>query len=244
MADQTKHWTLNHTWGLAAILVAIFLLGWFVPAKARLWAWLPSLALLWVFVLVAGHGITGYWRGAFIDEQNRISLSRLQLAAWTVVVLSAYLIAALGNLAGGAADPLAIRIDSQIWILLGISTTSLVGSPLLKSNKKLQGLLLRYSAPGDSSWADLFRGEETGNEDLLDMGKLQLFYFTVIVVFAYAVALGTELARGGVPITEFPSLSSGVLALVGISHAGYLMNKVIPHGGSRVKTGYRAAPEP
>jgi hypothetical protein len=229
MADQTKHWNPNHTWGLVAIVVAIFLLGWFVPVKARLWAWLPSLALLWFFVLVAGHGITGYWRGAFIDEQNRISLSRLQLAAWTVLVLSAYLIAALGNLASGASDPLAIRIDSQVWILLGISTTSLVGSPLLKSNKRVRALLLRNSGPGDASWADVFRGEETGNEGLLDIAKLQLFYFTVIVVFAYAVALGTALSRSAYPVTELPSLSSGVLAVIAISHAGYLTNKVIPH---------------
>ena len=230
MADQMKHWKRGHTWGILAIVVAIFLLGWFVPVSARLWAWLPSLALLALFISVAGHGITGYWRGALIDEQNRISLSRLQLAVWTTVVLSAYVTAALGNIAHGAGDPLAIRIDSQVWILLGISTTSLVGSPLLKSNKSIQGLLLRNSGPGDSSWADMFRGEETGNEGLLDMAKVQMFYFTVIVVVAYATALGAELGDRAFPFTEFPSLSSGVLALLGISHAGYLTNKVVPHG--------------
>ena len=229
MGDQVK-WKRGHTWGILAIVVAIFLLGWFVPTSARLWAWLPSLVLLALFILVAGHGITGYWRGALIDEQNRISLSRLQLAVWTTVVLSAYLTAALGNLAGRVPDPLAIRIDSQIWILLGISTTSLVGSPLLKSNKRALGLLLRNSGPGDSSWADLFRGEETGNEGLLDMAKVQMFYFTVIVVVAYATALGMKLGDRAFPFTEFPSLSSGVLALLGISHAGYLTNKVVPHG--------------
>jgi hypothetical protein len=230
MADQVKHWTRGHTWGLLAIVVAIFVLGWFVPTSARLWAWLPSLVLLALFIGVAGHGITGYWRGALIDEQNKISLSRLQLAAWTAVVLSAYVTAALGNIAHGAGDPLGIRIDSQIWILLGISTTSLVGSPLLKSNKRIQGLLLRSSAPGDSSWADLFRGEESGNEGLLDMAKVQMFYFTVIAVVAYGTALGLLMANKSFPFDAFPGLSSGVLALLGISHAGYLTNKVIPHG--------------
>jgi hypothetical protein len=230
MADQVKHWTRGHTWGLLAIVVAIFVLGWFVPTSARLWAWLPSLVLLALFIGVAGHGITGYWRGALIDEQNKISLSRLQLAAWTAVVLSAYVTAALGNIAHGAGDPLGIRIDSQIWILLGISTTSLVGSPLLKSNKRIQGLLLRSSAPGDSSWADLFRGEETGNEGLLDMAKVQMFYFTVILVVGYATALGVRMADRSFPFDTFPGLSTGALTLLGISHAGYLTNKVIPHG--------------
>ena len=237
MADPEKHWRSGHTWGLLAIVVAIFVLGWFVPVSARLWAWLPSLVLLALFVVLAGHGITGYWRGALIDEQNKISLSRLQLAAWTVVVLSAYATAALSNVGHGAGDPLAIRIDSQVWILLGISTTSLVGSPLLKSNKRIQGLLLRSSAPGDSSWADLFKGEETGNEGLLDMAKVQMFYFTVILVVGYATALGIRMADKSFPFDAFPSLSSGVLALIGISHAGYLTNKVIPHGLTRAAGG-------
>src|SRR5262249_40928215 len=35
------------------------------------WVWCGEMALLAMFVLVAGHGITGLWRGAFIDSTNR-----------------------------------------------------------------------------------------------------------------------------------------------------------------------------
>ena len=41
-------------------------------------------------LVIAGLGITGVWRGAFIDERNMISLPRFQMLVWTVLVLSAY----------------------------------------------------------------------------------------------------------------------------------------------------------
>ena len=74
-----------------------------------------------------------------------------------------------------------------------------------------------------------FRGEEIGNAAHLDLGKIQLFYFTVILVLAYAVALGTAFASGAARIGEFPALDSGIVALLGISHAGYLTHKAISH---------------
>ena len=89
-----------------------------------------------LFVVIAGQGVTGLWRGMLIDDRNKMGLSRLQMILWTIIVLSGFLVAALSNLATGQADPLAIAIPSQLWLLMGISTTSLVGSPLIKSTKK------------------------------------------------------------------------------------------------------------
>jgi hypothetical protein len=34
------------------------------------------------------------------------------------------------------ADPLAIAIPEQLWLLMGISTTALVASPLIRSTKR------------------------------------------------------------------------------------------------------------
>ena len=45
---------------------------------------------------------------------------------------------ALSNIGRSSPTPLAITVPTQVWLLLGISTTSLVGSPLLKSNKMRQ----------------------------------------------------------------------------------------------------------
>jgi hypothetical protein len=83
--------------------------------------------------------------------------------------------------------------------------------------------------------ADLFKGEEIGNAAHLDLGKIQMFYFTLILVLTYAVMLGamfSHITQHTSPtgmISGLPSLPDGMVALLGISNGGYLGNKVIPH---------------
>jgi hypothetical protein len=67
--------------------------------------------------------------------------------------------------------------------------------------------------------ADMFRGEETGNAAFLDLGKVQMFFFTII--------------DGGVPIHEFPALDESIVALLGISHATFLTYQAVPHSQSK-----------
>jgi hypothetical protein len=196
------------------------LAGALVPVHARGWAWILTLLLLAAVAAVAGQGITGVWAGLLIDERQQISLSRLPLACWTIVVLSVFCAAALSSLATGRPNPLAITVPSALWLLMGISTASLVASPLIKSTKQSvppdaeekrrtfaqlapqrgvenvaeavshRGQRVIHLQPEKAPWADLFRGEETGNAAHLDLGKIQMFYFTRIRVVAYAVALG------------------------------------------------------
>jgi hypothetical protein len=54
-------------------------------------------------------------------------------------------------------------------------------------------------------------------------------YFTIVLVLAYVVALGTGFATSGARISGLPALDSSMVALLGISHAGYLTHKAIPH---------------
>jgi len=256
---MVDHWTRAHSIGILGLTVAIVVLGLVVPGGAHLLGWLGTLVLMLAFTVVAGHGITGLWRGAFIDERNKLSLSRFQLVLWTTLVLSAFLTAALGNVAGGYADPLAIRLPQELWLLMGISTTSLVASPLLSSTKRTrapsdvqmnrtfdllskqgidkskvtaEGLLVVNASPAQAQWSDLFKGDETGNAAQLDVGKVQMFYFTVVIAVAYGVALAASLEQTVFPFTAFPALSPSILALLGISHAGYLVNKAVPHSAT------------
>ena len=102
-------WTGWHTVGLLIIIVLMVLVGLLIPLRARLWAWVVNLILLAAFATIAGQGITGLWRGLLIDERNKISLSRLQVTLWTIVVLSGFLTTALSNLASGQPNPLSSR---------------------------------------------------------------------------------------------------------------------------------------
>jgi hypothetical protein len=255
--DVDLQWTPWHTFALLIIIAFMALTGLLFPIRARVWTWVVALILLGVFAAVAGQGITGLWRGLLIDERNKISLARLQLTLWTIVVLSGFLTAALSNLAAQQPTPLAISVPSELWLLMGISTTSLVASPLIKSTKRSKeaneeekgrtfallakqmavekiddtvanrGQLVINRHPEDAQWADMFRGEETGNAAHLE--KIQMFYFTIVLVLAYAVALGTAFASSDARIGELPAVDSSMVALLGISHAGYLTHKAIPH---------------
>jgi hypothetical protein len=244
---------------LFVIVVAIILTGVLprprqedIP-ETRLAAWLGMMALLLAFIVVAGKLITGYWRGALIDDRNQIPLSRLQLALWTALILSAFLEAALSNIRiAQAQSPLTIAMPAEIWAVLGIATTSLVGSPLILATKRdrvpdrvdaqktlsqlanagnpatAEGQVIKKQRPADASWSDMLTGDETANGTHLDLGKVQMFFFTLVLVVAYAVALGSLFLNTSGKIDAFPELDAGIIALLGISHAGYLANKAVP----------------
>jgi hypothetical protein len=165
-----------------------------------LWAWLVVMLLLVLSMIIAGHGIRRLWRGLLIDERQQLSLSRLQLVLWTILILSGFLTAMLANLNNAAEDPLAVAIPPELWAALGISITSLVGSPLIRKPKKdrtedqrefertrmlamaqgipgadkavNEGQIVEKLDPRDSSFGDMLRGEEVGNWASLDIGKL------------------------------------------------------------------------
>ena len=40
----------------------------------------------------------------------------------------------------------------------------------------------------DARWGDLLKGEEVGNAAVIDIGKIQMFFFTFIIVITYASA--------------------------------------------------------
>jgi hypothetical protein len=83
----------------------------------------------------------------------------------------------------------------------------------------------------DASFSDMFEGNEIGNTAHVDLGKVQMFFFTVTVAVAYAVAVAKSIHDGQLYGAEyvFPTLSSGMVALLGISNAGYLANKGVDH---------------
>jgi hypothetical protein len=51
------------------------------------------------------------------------------------------------------------------------------------------GLEHRNTNVSQASWADMFRGEEITNFDVIDLAKVQMFFFTIAVVFTYATML-------------------------------------------------------
>lgn len=61
---MVRHWKRMHTAAVTVFTLAIVGANLVFPMQYRVWAWLLTTALLILFVSVAGHGITGLWRGA------------------------------------------------------------------------------------------------------------------------------------------------------------------------------------
>jgi len=276
---------MNHTPGkqkafslhpilLVLLAFAVVIAGalWLINSQNIALSWCFVLLMLAAFTFVCGHVVTGRWLGALIDERNVMSLSRFQIILWTLLVLSAYLVAALNNISLGIPDPLKIEMQKELWWLMGISTATLVGSPLILSDKanKVSDTaevsntfeLLKKQGDEESTlgtmghivvntdiakarWTDLFTGEEVGNAAHLDVARLQMFFFTLITALAYAALLWNKFyGDAAKAISDFPALSSSMIALIGISHAGYLTAKAVPHSQTGIgQPAQQIAPE-
>lgn len=256
------------TGGLALIscLIAALVAGYLVAtANNLLSAWVFTLLSLALFTFACGQKVTGRWMGALVDDRNVMSLSRFQIVLWTLLVLSAYLVAAMYNISLGRdaldvlmkGNPLSIGIQQELWWLMGISTVSLVGSPLILGDKaskvpdatEVSSTFKLLEKQGDQEstldtkghivvntdiskarWSDMFTGEEVGNAAHLDVARLQMFFFTLITAIAYAALLSAmfsgDISHG---ISSLPALDKSMIALIAISHTGYLTAKAVSH---------------
>lgn len=248
-------WGLWHSLTIVGIATLFVWMAIWLPWGLHT-SWLVTMAALVVFVAIVGQGVTGRWAGALVDDRNRVSLSRLQMLVWTILVVSAFGTIAVARLwrpgatAADLAGALDVGVPQTVWFLLGISTTSFLGSPLIKNAKKdpmlslsvgrtdqlladqgkdattvvIEGQLVKNPSIDQASLADIFMGETVENTNRLDIGKIQMFLFTLLLVLAYGVAIGALMRSPGVPST-LPDIGDGMLPLLGLSHGAYLMSK-------------------
>lgn len=224
---------------------------WLVPR----WAWLATVGASIAGFGVMGMAANGRPAGILIDGRNVLSLSRLQACAWTILVLPAIAAAAAWNLHLAQGQALDLAIPQQLIIAMGISLGSLTATPALLSLKAqtppaasqvaaasavmapagaagsavTMGTLVGRQCTQDASWLDLFRGEEVGNAGSPDIGKVQKFLFTALLVGIYAAALWHAFGTSDAPYSGLPPLSDDFVWLLGVSHAGYLLYMSAPH---------------
>jgi len=256
-SPYTEPKTYTYLLILTLVLAAITWLAIRIDEGNLVRTWLGVLVLLTIFVVIVGRAMTGHWRGVLIDSRNRLSLSRLQILAWMILILASLLAAAMSNVRFGWDAALNIEVPAELWIVLGISTASWAAAPALLNTKRDArpdpsevertknqltrqgygdvaanlrevGLLVRNERTDAARWADLFKGEEAGDAATVDLGKLQMFFFTFILVLGYGAAIGTQFAEGGT-IAALPPIDDGMYILLGISHTGYLANKTVTH---------------
>ncbi|MFP2961514.1 hypothetical protein ACLEPN_27825 [Myxococcus sp. 1LA] len=237
-----------------AMPLAVLAATWFLPPG---WNLLGTAAMLTGFLLVLGKAIVGVPLALLISERNLMSLSRFQALVWTVVVMGGYLTMTLSRVKAGASNAVGVDIPQELWIAMGISTTSLLGTPLVLGGKRArspdeklvqntsvqlaeaptdidahrQGVLYANANMTDARMADMFQGDEVGNTAHIDLAKVQMFYFTLIAAVGYFMDVAMSVVRGNT--SAMPALSQGMLALLAISHGGYLLGKTGDHSNSK-----------
>lgn len=94
-----------------------------------------------------------------------------------------------------------------------------------------QGTVFRNPSPADASIIDMFQGDEVGNSAHVDMSKVQMFFFTIAALVAYAADVYTLLrdTTNAEALNALPPVGPGLLLILTISHATYLTNKGINH---------------
>jgi hypothetical protein len=238
---------------LAALaLVTPFASIW-VEAFANRPVWLWVSELIWIaglFVMI-GISLNGYWFGLLVDGRNKIALSRLQMLLWTILFAGTLFVVYAWNIQHAKPDEMAnaltLVVPTTAWLLMGMAGVSAAGSPAILSAKSppdpagppppapadrtkfLDGMVVKRRAGESPRWSDIVLGDEAGNADVIDISKIQQLFLSIIAVVVYAYAIGQTIASAKDIVAKLPAMDGGFLALIGASHATYLVYKGVSH---------------
>lgn len=219
-------------------------------------AWLLVLATLMLLFIALGVWLTKDPLGILVNERNLMSLSRLQIVCWTLIIFSTYIVMLMQRLSHGVPNALGVAVDNNLWAILGISTASFVGAPIVLNTKtdktassnalraagsalqespveiqqNAQGALYSNTQASDARFSDMFQGDEVGNTAYVDVSKVQMFLITVLLIGVYCSDVWGVLASNSASnLTQLPPLNEAMLKLFALSHAGYLTFKAVGH---------------
>ena len=108
------------------------------------------------------------------------------------------------------------------------------------SDEECQELNKQIAARRQPSWMDLFSQEQRGSEHLIDIGKMQMFAWTVTALVIYGAMLVQTLTQPQAQlaeVSELPNVTSTILGLMGISQATYLGMKLPDQTGEDTAAG-------
>ncbi|MFE4756057.1 hypothetical protein ACFRIB_38500 [Streptomyces mirabilis] len=97
-------------------------------------SWVVSAVLIVVIGVWVGWRVTGHVSGLLIDARGRYSLTHLQVALWTIVIMSVVSGTAAGRICH-ALPPLDFDIPGEVLAVMGISLGSGVLTTAAKTNK-------------------------------------------------------------------------------------------------------------
>jgi hypothetical protein len=203
---------------LLVATVALPWLSWLPDGHRAILVFLLVLAGNLFMFMAFGMQITGAPFGIFLSGRNTYSLSRLQMASWTWLVLSALIaVAALrlwtksgGAIAIQATDALNIYIPQNLFVVLGISFFTGAAAPTLLSLKaqttpakaqvdaasqrmgeavEATGQIVTRPTRERAHFGDIVQGDDLATAGTVDISKVQHLLITVLLLGVYAAML-------------------------------------------------------
>lgn len=198
--------------------------------------WVASFLVSLIFLAALGLSINKMWFGVLIDARGKMSLSRLQLSLWTILIVSTLFSVSIAH------ETMNIIVPAEIWALMGISLGSAASAVIVKGVKSVQepsenfkdkyactsrlGLLHTNTDSEQAKFTDMFKGDEISDFQYIDISKVQMFFFTLAAWIGYLSAIYShKFEPNSVDEIAFPALSTGIVTLIGISHTGYIAIK-------------------
>ena len=142
---------------LVVWMAALVCAGWYVHRpeagsfdRWRQFTYLLSMLAGGFWLAAIGRSKNGDWKGVFIAEYNRVSLSRFQFFMWTIVTFPAIAVTVAWNItvpsvpatagkpaseAIGFLNAFGFNIPAAIWGLVGISATTLVAAGIIRQQQ-------------------------------------------------------------------------------------------------------------
>ena len=186
-----------------------------------------------VLILVAtrvGPKATRPWNLVLSQSKKKhVSLMNLQLTLWTIVVLSMLTGLFVARLVDDPGTALDFEIPPELLLVMGISASSTVlASTVTKDPSGTDAAAA--ATPAAAAAKPRIRDAMAPPDDDTkqpEITRVQNFWLTFIVVAAYvALGIATFADTGDADrFKSLPELSGGVVALLAISHGGYLAKK-------------------
>jgi len=148
------------------------------------------------------------WDLIITSEDERYSLSRLQLYLWTIFVIIGYVAVCFAGRAFQTIPP-------NLSLLIGINVAAAITSTGIAYWGKVA---MQKSTKGPDFVKDIFFETETS----LDLPRTQMFVWTMVSLTVFTVALVDTIRRGDPMLPEIPK---GLVALMGLSQGAYLGTK-------------------
>ena len=176
----------------------------------------------------------------------------LILSAYLAIVLGRIHAIDITNPSASAAlqSAMIIAMPWQLIALLGISLTAVAGTSLIlgtkkgieltpdratniqdtldKKNRKNEGTVCENKNIKDANFTDMFKGDEVADCATINMAKVQMFFFTIVIIVAYSLLILNLMIVKPPDELAFPQFSQELVTVLGLSNAGYLTEKAVP----------------